>query len=72
MIYPLWILSVVFIAQISDHGKFTGLHELISIFWHYRIKSTKNYPRNYAVPELFFKNCSEDEVENMRTALDIF
>ena len=28
-----------------------------------RIKSSKNFPRNHAVPGLIFKNCFGDEVD---------
>ena len=32
------------------------------MFYSWRIKSSKNFLRNHAVPGLFFKNCSGDEV----------
>ena len=31
------------------------------MFYNWRIKSSKNFPQNHAVPGLFFKNCSGDE-----------
>ena len=51
-------LTLVFIAQISHYEKFTALHKLIS---NWRIKSSKHFQRNHALPGLFFKNCSGDE-----------
>ena len=44
-------------------SKNTALHKLISIVENLRIKSSKNFLRNHAVPGLFFKNCSGDEVD---------
>ena len=43
-----------FIAYMSHYEKFTTLHKLFSIAHNLRIKSSKNFPRNHAVPELFF------------------
>ena len=34
------------------------------MFYNWRIKSSKNFPRNHAVPGLFFKNCSRNESDN--------
>ena len=33
------------------------------LFYNWRIRSSKNFLRNHAVPGLFFKNCSGDEGE---------
>ena len=55
-------IRVVFIALISHYGRFTALYKLIWLFINWRIKSSKNLPRDHAVPGLCFKNCSEDEV----------
>ena len=46
----------------SNYRKFTALHKLISVVYNWRIKSSKNFPRNHAVLGLFFFNCPDDEV----------
>ena len=35
------------------------------MFYNWRIKLSKNFPRNHAVPGLFFKNCFGDEGDNI-------
>ena len=45
----------------SHYGKFTALQKLISVVLHWPIKSSKNFPRNHAVPGLFLKNWSGNE-----------
>ena len=34
------------------------------LFYNWRIKSSKDFPRRHVVPGLFFKNCSRDEVRS--------
>ena len=51
------LLCAFFTAFVSHYGKFTVLHKLILIV----LQSSKNFPRNHAVPGLFFKNCSWNE-----------
>ena len=61
--------TLALIAQISHYGKFTALHKLISVVLQLtNEKSSKYFQRNHAVPGLFFKNCSGDEVEKASTA----
>ena len=59
----------IFIAQLSHYGKFTALHKLTSIALLMNLfivlimnQISKKFPLNDAVPGLFFKNCSGDEV----------
>ena len=53
MKYLFRMLCVVFIVQIIHYGKFTALHSLFRLFRNRQMKSSKNFPRNHAVPGLF-------------------
>ena len=53
MKYLFRMLCVVFIVQIIHYWKFTALHSLFRLFRNKQMKSSKNFPRNDAVPELF-------------------
>ena len=49
------LFRIVLISSISHYGKFTAFHKLILIVYNWRIEASKNFRRNHAVSEVFFK-----------------